>query len=199
LQGAALVFVTWFACLNLQSAQFIKLPTWFNNLSWTLHLHQNWALFAPSPIHSSNWIGVGVRGEDAAEDSLIQLHGFGAPDFASQVHESFGKFDWARYFRVLYGPGLKGVRRHFAEYACRIANEEQKRSIRHLNIYGLEVRHDFEAGTDDWQKPQILFSADCVTNKVYLDPEKMRNRKDDSGPASRNEKVGNNSILSKGH
>ena len=129
-----------------------------------LRIHQNWRMFAPSPLRVFDWYLVEGKLRDGQELCLVN----GSLVSCQQANNNiplFKNYRWRTYWRSTGNDGEKHLRPYLARYICSSWNDSHAgaKALDQLTIYKLRqpLRLD---GLKDQPERTELWKDQCLAN-----------------------------------
>lgn len=139
----------------------IRIPAKLTSIGQLLSIHQNWKMFAPSPLRNYTWYVVTGRLADGREVDLwngdnISWERPGDPQpWVKNIR-------WRAYMRYLTNEKQRSLRPYFAAYVCRSWNNTHRagEAVEELTFYKLDELISLDASAEEPRKT-LLWQQHC--------------------------------------
>jgi predicted DCC family thiol-disulfide oxidoreductase YuxK len=151
----------------------VRIPGSMAPLGQVLNIHQNWKMFAPSPIRVYSWYVVVGKLSDGREIDLWTGNtvSWEKPKTSLPWQENYR---WRTYMKYLGSEKQRSLRPYFSDYVCRKWNEDYSSGevVQGLTLYRLDQPISLDESAQEIQKT-MLWQQSCVSaprpeaNTVY--------------------------------
>lgn len=140
----------------------VRIPAGIAPLGQLLNIHQNWKMFAPSPIRVYSWYVVVGKLSDGREIDLWtgNIVNWEKPKTPIPWQENYR---WRTYMKYLGSDKQRSLRPYFSNYICRKWNEDDSSgvAVQDLTVYRLDERISLDGSPQEIQKT-MLWQQSCV-------------------------------------
>ncbi len=139
----------------------IRIPARMAPVGQLLNIHQNWKMFAPSPIRVYSWYVVVGRLSDGREIDLWRgdTVSWEKPKVPIPWQQNYR---WRTYMKYVGSEKQRSLRQYFGDYVCREWNEDHPGSaaVQELTLYRLDERISLDWSPQPIEKT-VLWHQSC--------------------------------------
>lgn len=149
---------------NAQAVDYTDVPDPAEDVLETAELDQSWRMFAPNPIHTTNWFAApgtlaDGREVDVMHDRSVRL------DRPADVDATYPTARWRKYLGTMAGADNENHRSYLANYLCDGWNRSHETDVRRVTVYRSYERTD-PAGRVEASGTVTLVEYDCSGDLV---------------------------------
>lgn len=143
----------------------IRIPARMAPFGQVLNIHQNWKMFAPSPIRIYSWYVVVGKLSDGREIDLWTGNTLSWEKPKPPIPWQ-GNYRWRTYMKYLGSEKQRSLRPYFGAYVCRKWNEDQSAgvAVQELTLYRLDERISLDGSPQEIQRT-MLWQQSCVSTQ----------------------------------
>ncbi len=139
----------------------IRIPAKLAPVGQLLNIHQNWKMFAPSPLRAYTWYVVVGKLADGRE---LDLWSGDRVNWEKPTERPawVKNYRWRAYMRYLANDKQRSLRPYFASYVCRYWNDRHPagEAVEELTFYRLDERISLDGSPQQTQK-KLLWQQIC--------------------------------------